>query len=59
MVNKALEKNKGKGMLLQIRLLDDKNGSKIGGSKWKVWAQKYPTVFGEISDLSLQRDHDH
>ena len=57
MVHKTLEKNKGKGMLLQIHLVGE--GQKLGGEEWEPWVQKYPAVFGEIIGLPPKRDQDH
>ena len=56
-VNKILQKNNGKGMLLQIRLWDE--NEKEGGEEWEPWVRQYPTVFGEIKGLPMKRSQDH
>ena len=37
-VNKILQKNNGKGMLLQIRLWDE--NEKEGGEEWETWVRQ-------------------
>ena len=58
-VHKTLEKNKGKGMLLQIRLVNEGEGQKVEGEEWEPWVQKYLAVFGKINGLPPRRNHDH
>ena len=58
-MHKTLEKNKGKGMLLQIRLVGEGGGQKLEGVEWERWVQKYPAVFGEIVGLPPRMDHDN
>ena len=54
-VNRALKKNNGKGMLLQIRLMEEKKEKGKELEEWDPWIKKYPTMFGDIRGLPLQR----
>lgn len=58
-INRALKKNSGTGMLLQIRVLDAglKGENKTGD--WEPWVKRYPTVFGELRGLPPPRSQDH
>lgn len=58
-INKALKKSNGKGMLLQIRLMEEKEERGKEFKEWEPWIRKYPTIFGDIQGLPPWRSQDH
>ena len=55
-VYKTLKKSEGKGMLLQIKLIE---GVEENPGEWEPWIERYPSIFGEIKGLPPKRNYDH
>ena len=58
-VDKVLKRNNGKGMLLQIRLLEGNEKGETKYKEWEPWVRRYPSGFGDIWGLPPKRSQDH
>ena len=58
-VNKALKNGNGKGILLQIYLVNEREWTENEMEEWEHWVRKYPSMFGELRGLPLRRSQDH